>query len=73
MEMRHGLYQNFRWTGKSVRSVLVWGAIVPISLYYLSYGTEVRVFPSVTTDMPSGCEIGNVSCAQVLFDLARGQ
>ncbi|BFZ54975.1 hypothetical protein PYCC9005_002013 [Savitreella phatthalungensis] len=40
VEMRHNLHETFRWTGKSTRQVLIWGAIVPIGLFMLANATE---------------------------------
>lgn len=44
VEMRHDLYKNFKWNGKTTRAAITWGLAVPVALYYLSTAVEVLFF-----------------------------
>lgn len=51
VEMRHGLYKNFRWTGKSTRQTVMWGLVFPVAIYFISTSVEVRPLLAVDMDV----------------------
>ncbi len=42
---RENVYQHFRFTPKTARQVLFWGAIIPLGMGYVAWKTDVSILP----------------------------